>query len=165
MQPPPGIKVAANGYNFEREMKRNCHTPDLHITTGSGKITASSVTAHSHLDMHVRLCVRAHETHYMELMSLLTCVCVCPSHILTTVNRIHFTLGGCVADDPRECCAECEVVLKRIVKNIFETKTHSGSSPLQCGGQEILLVEGFNMGRVWGPRKVTTVSGHTLHQK
>ncbi len=35
---------------------------------------------------------------------------VCPSIISTTVHLIDFTLDRCVAEDPRKCSVECEVV-------------------------------------------------------
>jgi len=35
---------------------------------------------------------------------------VCPSIFLTTTNPIEFTLGGCIAEDPRKCGVECGVV-------------------------------------------------------
>ncbi len=42
--------------------------------------------------------------------SLSFCLSVCPSIILTTVHSIDLTLGECVAEDPRKCSVECEVV-------------------------------------------------------
>ncbi len=52
--------------------------------------------------------------HYLTIngrsLCLSVCLSVCPSSILTTVHPIDFTLGGCIAEDPRKCSVECEVV-------------------------------------------------------
>ncbi len=36
---------------------------------------------------------------------------VCPSNISITVHLIDFTLGRCIAEDPRKCSVECKVIL------------------------------------------------------
>ncbi len=35
---------------------------------------------------------------------------VCPSIISTTVHPVDFIRGGCIAEDPRRCSVECDVV-------------------------------------------------------
>lgn len=40
---------------------------------------------------------------------------------LTTLLPIDFTLGGCIPEDPRKCCVECQVVLDEIVLRKLKT--------------------------------------------
>ncbi len=58
---------------------------------------------------------------------------LCPSIISvpTTVHPIDFTLGGCIAEDPRKCSVECEVVcLASSIASCSFLKNRSSNWPI-----------------------------------
>lgn len=57
-------------------------------------------------------------------------LCVCSLHFSTTVYPIYLTLGGCIAEDPRNCSVECEDVWTSSSRETKEEK-HYGTA--DCG--------------------------------
>ncbi len=51
------------------------------------------------------------------------CLSVCPSIISTTAHLIDFILGGCIAEDPRECSVKLSYEL--FMKQILEYNTNT----------------------------------------
>ena len=63
-------------------------------------------------------------------------VSVCPSIFSTTVDPINFTLGGCIAEDPRKRRVECEVVWMSVSREARSEQARNGHCTGGCVAED-----------------------------